>query len=766
MHRGRLAMKLARQRGFGLLQVFVLTVLIGGVLLAGFAWLQYQAPAEQAEDSTRALASADRALRGFAAAHYRLPCPDVSGDGREDCDNGEQKGRLPWRTLNLEDPALRAGIGTLGYMVDRTGADLAEASNRFNPGKPGTAEYRFSEASGAGEFHEFDQAGTPDFCMGLLDAGGETGTAVQGGDETRGVAYAVVHPGSADRDGSGTLFDGLNAASDPLMELPERSTDPDYDDQVLARNHSQIGDYFDCNRLMLALDQLSLASATVDAMQEEYVWQTALASTQAGITLTKMIVQITKLGIAVGQVIDSIVKITTAATQLAVAIGGCVFLVGCADIPRAVAGLVTAVAALVAAIASVVGNSVGVAANSVAFGLQLSVAIVAGVNIDDFDQEFDLEDLRDDIEDALDEAEDELDEAEDELADAEDDLADARDDYLDSIAAMEAVAVDLVDERNDEHEGSDNKPYSVLLNPVEDFIEASVVVEERRQAVERAEAALEQAEENLENLESDGDVDVPDDAFDALDEQIDDVQEELDNTSDPDEQTRLEAELDGLLDAREQLEGGLEPSDPEETSQAFQEALDEIDDQIQALEDQLDEDGLDDDEVATIEDRIDELEETRAELASSFAEIDTDVSAREDELQDAQGAFNSALSSRNSALNSVLSAFELEYEFETCEEDDEGEEECETETGTVEARDEIADAMGDFIEAIEVYYNAQAYRDEVGGEVAASRGAVEEVEAALDMLDDPDIDADGDPLQLWDPDLGVLEAADGKGGTR
>jgi hypothetical protein len=62
-------------------------------------------------------------LFGFLLAHNRLPCPDVTNDGNEDCAavSGAlpQIGRLPFVTLRYVQPTYNGSKQFIGYGVYR-----------------------------------------------------------------------------------------------------------------------------------------------------------------------------------------------------------------------------------------------------------------------------------------------------------------------------------------------------------------------------------------------------------------------------------------------------------------------------------------------------------------------------------------------------------------------------------------------------------------------------------------------------------------------
>ena len=130
---GELKTRLTSQAGVSLLEVMLLVFLLGGALLAGFTALRANISATSAESQTGTLANVDRVLTGFIATYNRLPCPDVDGDGVEDCGSPAQKGRLPYRTIGLGGAEGMAGKGSLGYLIQRSSVDLTTAMDTWQP---------------------------------------------------------------------------------------------------------------------------------------------------------------------------------------------------------------------------------------------------------------------------------------------------------------------------------------------------------------------------------------------------------------------------------------------------------------------------------------------------------------------------------------------------------------------------------------------------------------------------------------------------------
>lgn len=366
-----------KQRGFGLLETALITVVLGGALLSGFVWMKAKQQQSLSEHETALLHAADKALTGYAAAKFRLPCPDTTNDGLEDCGGGALKGRLPYRTLGLESSDPRVGPGRFAYIVYRGAtADLAVAANRFSPHKWDGTAHGFSAITGS------------DLCEGLrlaALAAASTATAhVAGSSASRNVAYALASPGQLDADGDGNLFDGANVSDATGMDDPTRQMIPaSYDDRVLARSFDELSDAAQCVALNSSLDGLALAVDVVDEVNDQKKWTVVTASVLTGVSVMQASVNGYKTFSAAKTIVNASVTASAASSLLAGAIASCAILVGCAEIPHATATLVAAGAAIIAGGAAVVANTAAIVAHTIAASLVLTAAIQAGVALAD-----------------------------------------------------------------------------------------------------------------------------------------------------------------------------------------------------------------------------------------------------------------------------------------------------------------------------------------------------------------------------------------------
>lgn len=123
----------ARPHGFTLLELTIVLVVTALLTAAGARWTE---AAHSSGLSVAAQAGADaagEALRSFVRTNYRLPCPDLTGSGRESPCVGapDRVGWLPVVTLGMADS--RADNDLLKrprYAVYRTAsADLAQPAS-------------------------------------------------------------------------------------------------------------------------------------------------------------------------------------------------------------------------------------------------------------------------------------------------------------------------------------------------------------------------------------------------------------------------------------------------------------------------------------------------------------------------------------------------------------------------------------------------------------------------------------------------------------
>jgi prepilin-type N-terminal cleavage/methylation domain-containing protein len=100
-------MKSNTNRGFTLVELAVVLIIVGLVLGSLFVPISAQVSQAQSLETRRDLLDIKEALLGYALINGKLPCPDTTGDGLEDaCPNtnstASTEGNLPWSTLGFK----------------------------------------------------------------------------------------------------------------------------------------------------------------------------------------------------------------------------------------------------------------------------------------------------------------------------------------------------------------------------------------------------------------------------------------------------------------------------------------------------------------------------------------------------------------------------------------------------------------------------------------------------------------------------------------
>jgi hypothetical protein len=269
--------------------------IFGALVATGYLEWKARETIKTAREERLSLAQADKALITFATINHRLPCPDTNRDGLEDCGANDQKGWLPSLTLQLAGADPGVSTGQLRYLVQRGAAtfDLASLDDDWRPleyddGAP--ANFNAIRATGAGAYPA-NILTLADLCQ-RLEVG--TGTTLTAGmaqvvsAPARAVAYAVVHPGIADADGNGSLFEGVNAtATGNNFEDPAKTPLlADYDDRVLERSFTSLQSAFNCQPLLQSINTVALGLDVV--AQVEDMRQGNITSAQQAITFAAL----------------------------------------------------------------------------------------------------------------------------------------------------------------------------------------------------------------------------------------------------------------------------------------------------------------------------------------------------------------------------------------------------------------------------------------------------------------------------------------------
>lgn len=360
-----------RQRGFGLVQVMLILVLVGGALAAGAMLLQSKRPVQQAVTQEQTLRWADEAVAAFAASNARLPCPSPTVHGEEDCTGVNAQGWLPLRTL-LGASGTGPQIGPVAYMVYRGGEsahlDLTRPGNAYQPplidGSPREIITKDKDGKETGR-RRFAAVNGLDLCrsLELAEAAGLDSALARITNQAhvpRNVAYGIAAAGS---HAGSTRLDDANAGAGQTMEAPWRQWDSGYDDRVRVRTFDRLGQALGCRLLaggsgpssgtpynvsLAGMDVLAAAVTLHDALA---VLQTNnMDATEAALqgAIKAQVSLIFKLVTTAASLSDQITTLVTAAANLTRSIATCIASLGamCWEVPLKAAAVGTSIAGL------------------------------------------------------------------------------------------------------------------------------------------------------------------------------------------------------------------------------------------------------------------------------------------------------------------------------------------------------------------------------------------------------------------------------------
>lgn len=389
-----------KQRGLSLLEFTVVLSLLAGAAVLLMPSRE-EAPSFLQEEAV--LDVVDQQLIYFITTRSRLPCPDHSGNGWEDCGAASGKGGLPFRTLGMSSASYGLADMPLLYgvyqnadtqLVERDSgsafindADLTANVNRYEP------------TMADGEWVSMENAAAPDFCAALSSARrlvrekpySPSLTFVQDGGNLYNVAFAIASPGRYDSDGSNSLFDGLNGSHAHGFNSDTTPRTSNYDDRVRSRTFAELSARLECDSLLQSLNLIANGRQTEIEVADTLEGNIIDTSIGAAINGAGIVLNAVDVVQSAFTIISAATQLTTAIGLLAGAIGSCVLLVGCGAIPAYVASVAAATAGGVAGVAAVAATAVATGAQVATTALYIAAAVE--MSLTDLDFEADMDDL-------------------------------------------------------------------------------------------------------------------------------------------------------------------------------------------------------------------------------------------------------------------------------------------------------------------------------------------------------------------------------------
>lgn len=253
-----------RQSGFSLLELALGLFILGFLFALMPMMISSLGQLQSADPAANPLDSGEQALVGFVIQHNRLPCPDTTNDGIENC-NGAKTGGFPYRTVNLGRPLVNAAGFALHYGVyQHSLANLSALQSSYQPSLLSNSAY-ISPKNGL------------DFCQGLRlgqTAGLQnTEFSVRGLNSTNHVnsAFILVDPGQLDADIDGRPFDGLNAQG-LVFESGAKAQSDNYDDKVRAVSFNQLSARLQCPELLARVSAATRDANAAYDMRRSYTF--------------------------------------------------------------------------------------------------------------------------------------------------------------------------------------------------------------------------------------------------------------------------------------------------------------------------------------------------------------------------------------------------------------------------------------------------------------------------------------------------------------
>ncbi|BCN94311.1 hypothetical protein THMIRHAM_20960 [Thiomicrorhabdus immobilis] len=238
-------------KGFSLIELSIALVVIGVISMATMQVYNSVNTYRNQTLVNKVLLQAQEAVVFFAQGNFRLPCPDVNGDGFEDCSGGYKTGQLPFYTVGLPVSSqisdVDIGYQNLIYGVFRDTVNDAELT---------VLTERTGDSLGDANYQNLDDLKKALSNASLLATNANqpfiTGDNNTSGSEdclTNRVANGAFWLASSsveDADGDGNPFDGVNAflkhdgSGSLCFASPTRRQDANYVDRVSGLAFSEL----------------------------------------------------------------------------------------------------------------------------------------------------------------------------------------------------------------------------------------------------------------------------------------------------------------------------------------------------------------------------------------------------------------------------------------------------------------------------------------------------------------------------------------------
>ena len=359
-------------KGYSLVELSIVLVVIGLLGFVSIKFLSQIGTQTLNQKFKNDLQTADYAIIGFIYANNRLPCPDISGNGVEECAIANRSGFLPVKSLGIESTIQKKRGGSIRYGVYRKAnvtlkddTDLAQLKDRYEPFLPNSETSAVSNGL--------------DLCQALKTAGLAVTDATQLNIETDSgisinLAYAIADSGTIDANNDGNLFDGTNATG-IKFEQPSKSKLNNYDDNVLGVGINELSGRINCAKVLAETNGAARASfAAYDMWLLATQYKNFRDFNVHFLEIMKDIAD-TKVALAIAGEALALLGVALAATATAESAGAAAVTIGLAAV-----ALADATAGLVLAIL----DQTGAAENLTAGQLQQTEANAALVNANTF----------------------------------------------------------------------------------------------------------------------------------------------------------------------------------------------------------------------------------------------------------------------------------------------------------------------------------------------------------------------------------------------